>query len=295
MLLNSNYRVKYVKNGIQLPDKPINVGVEPKDDEDEQNIRRRQSGVEQNRVKVSFGPHQHKVLDEYDFVLCKCMDETSICTILDILRDFEDPTAISIQPLTDFYQPLEDLLDNRGRKMGEGEMMIRNNPKYHLTDEEKVSNREMWKILLEHQVSKYGEQVVYNDIMRSLLPAEKIQLISFKRWLDMSENSILPRSRRMQKRVIEEYLQIEKLYTRLLRHRKSRTSTNTEGKNKIFRTFLIHCLLESDMNKAYQGLSNEVRDYLNIGDETDIRVIIDLIKDESLNLKQIKSIKYDQR
>lgn len=97
LLLNSNYRVRYVKNGIQLPDKPIKIGIEPKEDEDEQNVRDRQSGVEQNRVKVSFGPRQHKVLDEYDFVLCKYMDEISICTILDVLRDFEDPTVISIQ------------------------------------------------------------------------------------------------------------------------------------------------------------------------------------------------------
>ena len=295
LLLNSNYRVRYVKNGIQLPDKPIKIGIEPKEDEDEQNVRDRQSGVEQNRVKVSFGPRQHKVLDEYDFVLCKYMDEISICTILDVLRDFEDPTVISIQPLTDFYQPLEDLLDNEERRAGEGELMIRNNPKYCLTDEEKLSSREMWKILLGHRVAQYGEQVVYNDIMKPLLPAERIQFISFKRWLDTSENSVLPRSRRMQKRVIEEYLQIEGLYTRMLRHRKSRIRTNTEGKNIIFRTFLIHCLLETDMKKAYKELSNEVLDYLNIGSENDIKIILDLIKDGTINFRLIKSISYDQR
>ena len=295
LLLNSNYRVRYVKNGIQLPDKPIKIGIEPKEDEDEQNVRDRQSGVEQNRVKVSFGPRQHKVLDEYDFVLCKYMDEISICTILDVLRDFEDPTVISIQPLTDFYQPLEDLLDNEERRAGKGELMIRNNPKYCLTDEEKLSSREMWKILLGHRVAQYGEQVVYNDIMKPLLPAERIQFISFKRWLDTSENSVLPRSRRMQKRVIEEYLQIEGLYTRMLRHRKSRISTNTEGKNIIFRTFLIHCLLETDMKKAYKELSNEVLDYLNIGSENDIKIILDLIKDGTINFRLIKSISYDQR
>lgn len=295
LLLNSNYRVRYVKNDIQLPDKPIKIGIEPKEDEDEQNVRDRQSGVEQNRVKVSFGPRQHKVLDEYDFVLCKYMDEISICTILDVLRDFEGPTVISIQPLTDFYQPLEDLLDNEERRAGEGELMIRNNPKYCLTDEEKLSSREMWKILLGHRVAQYGEQVVYNDIMKPLLPAERIQFISFKRWLDTSENSVLPRSRRMQKRVIEEYLQIEGLYTRMLRHRKSRISTNTEGKNIIFRTFLIHCLLETDMKKAYKELSNEVLDYLNIGSENDIKIILDLIKDGTINFRLIKSISYDQR
>lgn len=295
LLLNSNYRVRYVKNGIQLPDKPIKIGIEPKEDEDEQNVRDRQSGVEQNRVKVSFGPRQHKVLDEYDFVLCKYMDEISICTILDVLRDFEGPTVISIQPLTDFYQPLEDLLDNEERRAGEGELMIRNNPKYCLTDEEKLSSREMWKILLGHRVAQYGEQVVYNDIMKPLLPAERIQFISFKRWLDTSENSVLPRSRRMQKRVIEEYLQIEGLYTRMLRHRKSRISTNTEGKNIIFRTFLIHCLLETDMKKAYKELSNEVLDYLNIGSENDIKIILDLIKDGTIKFRLIESISYDQR
>lgn len=295
LLLNSNYRVRYVKNGIQLPDKPIKIGIEPKEDEDEQNVRDRQSGVEQNRVKVSFGPRQHKVLDGYDFVLCKYYMKISICTILDVLRDFEDPTVISIQPLTDFYQPLEDLLDNEERRAGEGELMIRNNPKYCLTDEEKLSSREMWKILLGHRVAQYGEQVVYNDIMKPLLPAERIQFISFKRWLDTSENSVLPRSRRMQKRVIEEYLQIEGLYTRMLRHRKSRISTNTEGKNIIFRTFLIHCLLETDMKKAYKELSNEVLDYLNIGSENDIKIILDLIKDGTINFRLIKSISYDQR
>lgn len=101
--------------------------------------------------------------------------------------------------MTDFYQPLEDLLDNEERRAGEGELMIRNNPKYCLTDEEKLSSREMWKILLGHRVAQYGEQVVYNDIMKPLLPAERIQFISFKRWLDTSENSVLPRSRRMQR------------------------------------------------------------------------------------------------
>ena len=172
---------------------------------------------------------------------------------------------------------------------------MRNNSKYGLSDKEKNSSREMWKILLEHRVAESSEKDVYDEIMKALLPIERIHFVSFKRWLDPSENSILPRSRRMQKRVIEEYLQIEGLYTRILRHRKSRTSTNTEGMNTIFRTFLTHCLLEQDMQKAYMGLSYEVRDYLNIADGNDIKDIVDLIKEETLNLKQIISIKYDQK
>ena len=43
------------------------------------------------------------------------------------------------------------------------------------------------------------------------------------------------------------------------------------------------------------GLSYEVRDYLNIADGNDIKDIVNLIKEETLNLKQIKSIKYDQK
>ena len=42
--------------------------------------------------------------------------------------------------------------------------------------------------------------------MQPLLPMERIQINSFRRWLDKTETAILPRSRRMQRRVIEEYL-----------------------------------------------------------------------------------------
>ena len=211
------------------------------------------------------------------------------------MRNFDDPTDIEIQPLIDFHEPLEIIINDEDRKIGEGEIIIRTNPKYCLTDEEIDSKREMWKIILEHRVAELGERTVYDEIMKSLLPIERIQFGSFRRWLDPLETSILPRSRRMQKRVLEEYLQIEGLYTRMLRHRKSIISTNTEGKNSIFKTFLIHCLLESDIQKAFNGLSNEVKDYLNIENGNDIKAIIDLIKDEVLNFRKIKSLKYDQK
>ena len=294
LLLTSDFRIQCIKSGIALPPKPLNVGLEPKEDEDEQNMRNRMSsGREQNRVKISFGHRQHRVLDEDELVLCSYMDELSICKISDILRDFDDPTMVKIQPLIDFHQPLEVFIDNEERKIGDGESIMRKSPKYGLSEMEQASNCEMWKILLNHRVEQQSELEVYNEIMKPLLPAERIKFSSFKRWLDSSESSILPRSRRMQKRVLEDYLQIEPLYTRMLRHRKSRTSTNTEGKNSIFKAFLTHCLLESDMQKAYDGLSNEVRDYLDIDSKDDIRIIIDLIKEETLNVKQIKSIKND--
>lgn len=295
LLLNSNFRINYMKNAIPLPQKPTYVGTEPKEDEDEQDIRRRQSGREQNRISISFGPRQHKTMNEDDLILCAYEGEINICTISDVIRDFESYSDLLVQPLEDFYRPLEIFIDNEEQRIGDGESLIRNDLKFGLSEEEIKSSREMWKILLEHRVAEYGEEVVYNEIMKSLLPIERIQLNSFKRWLDPSENSILPRSRRMQKRVIEEYLRIDGLYTRILRHRKSRTSTNTEDKNTIFRTFLTHCLLEADTQKAYIGLSNEVRDYLNIANGNDIKDIVALIKEETLNLRQIKSIKYDQR
>ena len=81
----------------------------------------------------------------------------------------------------------------------------------------------------------------------------------------------------------------------MLRHRKSKKSTNTESKNAIFSTFLTRCLLEADTKLAYNELSNEVCDYLNIASGDDIKIIIDLIKDETLKLTPIKSIQYDQR
>lgn len=293
LLLNSDFRTKYVKSNIALPTKPTNVGSEPKDDEDEQNLRNRQFGREQVRYTISFTQRQHRTLDEDELILCKNMDsnELEICKISDLYNIFNESQHWEVQPLVDFYQPLEVFVDTVERRMGDGEVVIRNNPKYNLTESEKKSKREMWKILLDHKVNILGEQYVYNEIMQPLLPMERIQLNSFRRWLDLSETAILPRSRRMQRRVIEEYLKIESIYTRMLRLRKSRTSTNTEGGNTIFRIFLTHCLLEPNFQKAYESLSNEVKDYLNIAESEDIKAIIDLIKEEILNLRPVKSIK----
>lgn len=293
MLLNSDFRIKCLNSAISLPNKPIDVGPEPEEDEDEQYILGNQAGREQNRVTVTFGLRQHRTFDEDELVLCKYMNNVSIRSISDILRDFDDPTVLEIQPLVDFYQPLEIFIDNEEHKYGNGESLIRNNPKYGLTDEEKVSKREMWKILLEHLTKAKGEQVVYDEIIQPFLPIIPISFNQFRNWLKKSNTYILPLSRLLQERVLIGYLNIDPLYLRLLRHKKSIKGTKTEDKNSIFRTFLTHCLLETNTQKAYNGLRHEVCDYLNIASGDDIRIIIDLIKDETLNFRPIKSIKYD--
>lgn len=293
LLLNSDFRVKYMQNGIVLPKKPTDIGPEPDEDRDEFDLRNRQVDREQNRVTITFIDGNHRTLNEDDLVLCKQGDSIIISSISELLRDFDDPTALEIQPLIDFNRPLEIFIDNEERKIGDGETLIRNNPQYGLTEEEIASDCEMWKILLRHRVTEYGEGEVYNEIMRPLLPIEQIRLVSFRRWLDLSDTSILPRSRVMQKRVLEEYLQIEALYTRILRHRKSRISTTTEDRNSIFKAFLTRCLVEEDAEKAYNNLSYEICDFLNIANKHDMIAITDLIKDETLNLRQINSINYD--
>ena len=255
-------------------------------------MQKRQFGREQVRYTILFAQRQHRTLDEDELILCKKMDsnDLEICKISDFYDMFDESQHWEVQPLVDFHRPLEVLIDKEERRMGDGEVVIRNNPKYNLTESEKKSKREMWKILLEHKVNILGEQKVYNEIMQPLLPMERIQMSSFRRWLDQAETSILPRSRRMQCRVIEEYLEIESIYTRMLRLRKSRTSTNTEGRNTIFRNFLAHCLLEPNFQRSYESLSNEVKDYLNIAGSEDVKMIIGLIKDEIPNLRPIKSI-----
>lgn len=278
-----------------LPSKPNNVGPEPKDDKDEQDTRARLSEREQQKIIISFGRRQHKTLYEDDFILCQYQERIMICSVSDILNDYDNPTELMIQPLIDFYQPLEIIINREDRKIGKGETLIRGNHRYNLTKEEQKSNREMWKIILEHRVAELGENVVYDEIMKPLLPIERITISRFRQWLEPTDSSILPRSRRMQKRVLEEYLHIEGLYTRILRHRKSKISTNTERKNSIFRIFLTHCLLESNTDDVYKKLSDEVCDYLNIANGDDIKVIIELVKEEALNLKTIKSIKYDKK
>lgn len=292
LLLNSSFRKEYVKNAIPLPTKPINIGVEPKDDEDEQNYRGRINANDQVRYTITFVDNQHRTLGAEDLVLCNNLNNWVIYSVADVRSIFDDPTIqeLEIQPLIDFVNSLRSFINNQEKSIGDGECLIRNSPKYCLSREEKDSKREMWKILLEHRVREKGEQAVYDEIMQPLLPIERVQLQAFRSWLDPHNSSILPRSRRMQKRVLEDYLGIENLYTRLLRHRKSRTSTNTEDQNSIYREFLTHCLTATDTQEAYDKLRYEVRDYLNVASGEDVEIILDYLKEDALNLKTITSI-----
>ena len=289
LLLNSNFRTKYVKSGFQYLTRPEIK--EPREDEDELTTRT-QSSASTPRYQISFvGTRLHKTVFESEPLICKNGEESSIFSADEILKIFDDPTTLEVMPIADLYDVLKEWAAGKSQKEIEGESLIRSNPKYGLSEEEKKSKVELWKIMLKHKVEREGIDHVYGEIMSPLLPYQRIKMLSFERWLDEDSDAILPRNRKMQKRVLEEYLGIDAFYTRIMRLRKSRTSNNTESENKILRTFIVQCILTSDFEGAYSGLSDEICDYLDITSDEDVRDYVVEILRPKIVFKKIKAIK----
>lgn len=290
LLLNSDFRRLYIGNSISRPARPSGPLGEPANDDYEVTYNNRTSGKAGCRIIINFVNHQSRTFNDDEMFIYKVYDDIGISSLSDIMRIYDDHSKLQLQPITDFYDALNTIVDKVSQSSGREEVIIRNDARYDLSEEERNSEREMWKILLEHKVYDGTTQEVYDKIMQPLDRNQRVQLNTFYNWLDRDNTSILPRSRRMQKRLLEEYLEIDPLYTKLLRHRKSRTCSTTEQKNLIYRSFLTSCFLDPKSIDSLECLSAEVRDYLDIRDPDDISAIIDLIKEETFELQQVEII-----
>ena len=99
----------------------------------------------------------------------------------------------------------------------------------------------------------------------------------------------IPRARRVQKFLVENYLGIKPPYINLIRRIKERTKNNTEEITINIRHFLNIALLNDNYNSVFNSLSDETRDLLDISTPSDIKRIIADVKD-TIKLEPIKSI-----
>lgn len=294
MILNSNFRSEYMKADIPKLRRPEIK--EPREDEDELNNNRSQ-GSSALRYQILYdGTRQHRTVFESDPLICRYSIEgneieQAIYTADEILRLFEDKSILELVPVSDLYEVLKSWVATKTRDELAGEKAIRMNNKYGLTKEEQNSKIELWKILLKKKVQQEGLNKVYGDIMSPLQPFERIKISSVERWLDDDNDAILPRSRKMQKRVLEEYLGIDVYYTRIMRHRKSMASTKTENINKILRIFIMQSILSSNFERTYSCLSDEICDYLDISSAEDVKDYVNEILLPEISFRSIKDIK----
>jgi hypothetical protein len=115
----------------------------------------------------------------------------------------------------------------------------------------------------------------------------KISFQSFRKWTDVDYG--IPRARKMQKYLIEDYLGIRPPYINLIRRIKERTKNNTETITISVRHFLSIALL-NNAKDTYEALSPESRDLLDINSPEDVNKILRSLKNQ-ISYELVKSIK----
>jgi len=295
-VLSSDYRKNYVKCTIPLP----NCSKRKIEDSNDRTTSRSGSrGLNQNyqRYRVSTGDGATIKLIESDYVICKENNTFSFAQIIPASelnsQLQESDHDFLICSLSELQDTLEIILKKSEEEIKKDELYIRQDGRYTLSDEEILSDSELWEILLRRRVEQHGSAIVYAELMSRIPYSEQIKVHSFERWYTPNNNMILPRSRRMQDAIFE-YLSIAMPYDKIIRRKKAQKGTMTERKNSMLRTFLCNNLFSEDFKQSFERLGDGIKDMLGIDNPGDLEALIDLLKKE-INYVEIKTMsKYDK-
>jgi len=231
-----------------------------------------------DNVKHSYG--------RSEWMLYEYKNSKGIAPLSDLCDLYESCEGLRIQPLAPLVRMvLKNYIDSEREKDTRSERMFKEQPTYDLSSEEIASDIQLWKILLQRRVDESSDRNVYEDIMSHFNERYVISFHSFKKWLD--PNYGIPRARKMQKYLIEDYLGIRPPYINLIRRIKERTKNDTESISISIRHFLNIALLSNDFNNVYLALSEETKDLLDISSAEDVYEIVSDIN----NRIQFESIK----
>ena len=221
-----------------------------------------------------------------EWMLYEYNNTKGIAPLSDLCDLYESFVNLKIQALSPLVRLVyKNYIDSERDKDTKSERMFKEQPSYGLSSEEISSDVQLWKILLAKRVSQSSERIVYDEIMSHFNERYIISFHSFKRWLEPDYG--IPRARKMQKYLVEDYLGIRPPYINLIRRIKERTKNDTESITTSIRHFLNIALLDSDYANVYRALSEETKDLLDITDVEDVIAIISDVK----NRIQFESIK----
>lgn len=280
-ILSSDYRKNSIKCSYEILEVPK---YKIDDSKDYSTNRHNNYQANYNRYRI-VGNKKSFNLIEGEYVIYKenkkynsCTEQiTTIESLCSLLQ--ENKQLFSICQLSIIQKALETFLEKKENDVKNNELYIRKDKRYKLTDEEILSNIELWKILLKRKIEITGSEQVYNDIMTNIPPSEKIHKQSFEHWYDQNNDMILPRSRKMQNELFK-YLSIEPPYDKIIRSKKAQKGTQTEQKNAILKTFLCNNLFSRDYNKSFQKLNENIKEMLDINNYDDFVTLIELLKKE---------------
>lgn len=295
-VLSSDYRKNNVKCTISLPNRPQRK-IEDGSDRTTSRSGGRSSSQSYQKYRASTGGGAIIKLIESDYVICKennLLSSVQIIPVSELNSQMQESDyGFLICSLSKLQDTLEMILEKSEDEIKRDELYIRQDDRYTLSDEEILSDSELWAILLRRRVEQKGSAIVYEELMSKIPYSEQIQMHSFERWYTPNNDMILPRSRRMQD-VIFEYLSIATPYDKIIRRKKAQKGTMTERKNSMLRTFLCNNLFSEDFKQSFERLSDGIKDMLGIDNSGDLEALIDLLHKE-INYVEIKTMsKYDK-
>ena len=191
----------------------------------------------------------------------------------DLSDIYESCKKLEIQPLSPLVkQVYKTFIDLERDKDSRSERMFKEQESYGLSREEIDSDAQLWKILLARKIVQHSYEEVYDEIMSHFDERYKISFHSFMRWLEPDYG--IPRARKMQKYLVENYLGIRPPYINLIRRIKERTKSDTEAITHKIRHFLSIALLAKDYDKVLYAISDDIKDLLDISTTNDIKNIM---------------------
>lgn len=282
-ILKSEFRDSEMKPVLSMYSRPKKKILE--DTREEEMDRNTSRGGQQIRIEYMNG--DNRSYGRSELIYYKLGEKINIAPLSDLLNMYDSFTDLSVQPITPLVRAIykefiEDVRENDYRS----EKMFKEQPSYGLTSDEINSDLQLWKLLLIKRINSLSSQVVYNEIMSHFTERYRISYHSFKKWTDLDYG--IPRARRMQKYLIEDYLGIRPPYINLIRRIKERTKNDTETISINIRHFLSIALLKKP-DVTYNTLSPEIMDLLDISSPNDVAKIMSIVRNK-ISFEPIKAI-----
>ena len=284
-ILKSDFRASQMKPEIKDFKKPSKKQpTDTREDELDRNTYSRSASY----IQVAFENGTTQSYLRSEWVLYKTETTRDVAPLYDIPEIFESCKEVKIQPLTPLIKHIyKTFIDLEKDTDSRSERMFKEQESYGLSPEEISSDVQLWKILLAKRVEETSHRAVYEEIMSHFNERYKVSFHSFKRWLEPDYG--IPRARKMQKYLVENYLGIRPPYINLIRRIKERTKSDTETVTLNIRHFLRIILTTKDLTKLVDNLNDEIKDLLDISCIEDVAKIMLSISD-LIKLETIKSI-----
>lgn len=283
-ILKSEFRKLKMKPFLVNYEKPTKkITEDTREEENDRNVTRTIK-----KIKVYYLNGSIQEFGKSEWIIYKYCEHIGISTLSDLYDLYESTKDLYIQPLSYLVRQVYNQCVVVGKERDtRSEKVFKEQPLYNLTPEEINSNTQLWKILLSKRVKKLGCRNVFEDIMSNFNERYRVSYHSFKRWMEPEYG--IPRARRVQKFLVENYLGIRPPYINLIRRMKERNRTDTEEITINIRHFLNIALLNNNTETVFDALSDEIRDLLDINEPNDIKRIITDVK-EIINFEPVKLI-----